>query len=245
MHRIWPLDEVTELDGQALERLYDYPRANWLVVNFVASVDGAVAVNGRAGSLSDGPDKQVLRLGSDLADVLLVGATTAMVEEFRGVHPDELTAQRRRQHGLAAVPPTAVVTSGRSLPPDAPVITEARVPSIVITTESAPEKHRAAWTEAGARVIVAGRGTVDLTAAVRELAGMGLGRIDCEGGPHLFGSLLAEGLVDELRVTASPVLVSGSASRIVKGAEIEPVALELASVVAESDTLLMRYLVRR
>lgn len=245
MRRIWPPEEATDLDDQALETLYRYPSPNWLVVNFVASVDGAVSVNGRAGSLSDDPDRRVLKLGSDLADVLLVGATTAMVEEFRGYHPDDETRARRRAHGLVPVPPTAVVTTGRSLPVDAPVITEAEVPSFVITPSSTPEEQRAAWVDAGATVLTCGTDTVDLGEAVRELADRGLGRIDSEGGPHLFGALLAQGLVDELRVTASPVLVSGAAGRIVAGVEIEPASLELASVVAESDTLLMRYLIRR
>ncbi|MFF0670001.1 hypothetical protein ACFYVE_17520 [Streptomyces tendae] len=40
-----------------------------------------------------------LRLGSDLADVLLIGATTAMVEGLGGVRPDRQTLDRRRRHG--------------------------------------------------------------------------------------------------------------------------------------------------
>jgi hypothetical protein len=38
--------------------------------------------------------------------------------------------------------------------------------------------------------------------------------------------------------------VSGTAGRIATGAGIDPAMLELASVLAESDTLLIRYLVR-
>ncbi|MFD5049953.1 dihydrofolate reductase family protein [Streptomyces tendae] len=58
----------------------------------------------------------MLRLGSDLADVLLIGATTAMVEGLRSVRSDRQTLDRRRRHGLADVPPTAVVSTGGSLP---------------------------------------------------------------------------------------------------------------------------------
>ncbi|TQM37843.1 dihydrofolate reductase family protein [Pseudonocardia cypriaca] len=245
MRRIWPPQDAGELDDEQLEQLYGYPASRWLCVNFVASADGAVSLHGRARELSNEPDQRVLRLGSDLADVLLVGATTAMVEEFRGVHPDDETAARRARHGLAPIPPTAVVTTGRSLPEDAPVVTEAVVPTFVITTEAAPERKRAAWAAAGATVVVAGEREVDLRLAVDTLAGHGLRRVDSEGGAQLFGALLAAGVVDELRLTVSPTLVSGVAGRIATGVEIEPARLELLSVVAESDTLMVRYGVRR
>lgn len=209
----------------------------------MSSADGAVEVDGRAGGLSNPPDRKVLQLGSDLADVLLVGATTALIEKFRGVHSDEHVVQRRRGHGLSPIPPTAVVTTGQTLPPDAPVITDAQVPTIVITCAAAPEESRKAWTAAGAELVITGEETVDLAAAVHALAERGLRRIDCEGGPHLFGSLLAAGLVDELRLTVSPVLVSGAAARIATGAPIPPVDLKLVSVLAEGGVLLLRYLV--
>jgi riboflavin biosynthesis pyrimidine reductase len=244
MRQIWPPQDAGVLDDDELERLYQYPAGRWLAVNFVSSADGAVALHGRARALSNEPDQRVLRLGSDLADVLLVGATTAMVEEFRGVHPDGETAARRQRHGLAPIPPTAVVTTGRTLPADAPVVTEALVPSIVITTAAAPEHKREAWAAAGATVLIAGEHSVDLRFAVDSLAAQGLGRVDSEGGAHLFGSLLAAGIVDELRLTVSPTLVSGAAGRIATGVEIDPARLELLSVVAESDTLMLRYHVR-
>ena len=245
MRQLWPPQQAGELDDERLERLYTYPARRWLCVNFVSSADGAVALHGRARELSNEPDRRVLRLGSDLADVLLVGATTAVVEEFRGVHPDAETAARRERHGLAPIPPTAVVTTGRSLPEDAPVVTEAVVPTFVITTEAAPRRKRDAWAAAGATVVIAGEQEVDLRVALATLAGHGLERVDSEGGAQLFGALLAAGLVDELRLTVSPMLVSGVAGRIATGVGIEPARLELLSVVAESETLMVRYGVLR
>jgi riboflavin biosynthesis pyrimidine reductase len=247
MHLLWPPEHAGRvIDDEELEALYTYPAGRRrLAVNFVASADGAVEIGGRARRLSTPPDRRVLRLGSDLADVLLVGATTAVVEDFRGVHPDPDTLARRRRHGLADVPPTAVVTTGRSLPADAPVITRARVPTIVLTCEAAPADVRRSWSAAGAEVVVAGKEAVDLTAAVALLADRGLSRIDCEGGPHLFGALAASGLVDELRLTISPLLVAGDAGRIAAGPHLDPARLHLVSVLAEDDTLLLRYLTRR
>jgi riboflavin biosynthesis pyrimidine reductase len=250
MRYLGPDGEPHGVDDRELERLYGYPGdRKWMAVNFVSSADGAVEINGRSAGLSGPADQRVYHLGRDLADVVLLGAGTATIEEFNGVHPDERTAQRRRRHGLAPVPPIAVITSGRSLPPDAPVITDALTPTIVITSAVAPPATRDAWAAAGAIVLVAGAGiagrdTVDLPAAVDMLVERGLKRIDCEGGPRLFGSLLAAGLVDELRLTISPLLVSGSADRIVLGTGIDPAALRLASVLTEDDMLMLRYLVR-
>jgi riboflavin biosynthesis pyrimidine reductase len=244
MRQIWP-DNDGEIDDHRLERLYAYPAARkWLVANYVASADGGVEVDGLARRLSNPPDRQVLQLGSDLADVLLVGATTAMVESFRGVHPDETTRERRQRHELREVPPTAVVTTGRSLPADAPVITHARTPTLVITCATAPVAKQKAWEDAGAELLITGEHTVDLAAAIRELTDRGLTRIDCEGGPHLFGSLLAADLVDELRLTISPLLISGTAARIASGFPLEPIDLELASVLAQDGVMLLRYLIQ-
>jgi riboflavin biosynthesis pyrimidine reductase len=245
MRFIWPWDEARVVEDDELERLYSYPAdPRWLAVNYVSSADGAVEVGGRAARLSNAPDQKVLKLGSDLADVLLVGANTAMVEHFEGAHPDEETLRRRRHHGLSAIPPTAVVTTGRTLPADAPVITKAEVPTIVVTCETAPQDKREVWANAGAELLIVGEHTVDLAAAVGALVDRGLGRIDCEGGPHLFGSLIEAGVVDELRLTVSPILVSGTAGRIATGIPIDPVDLELASVLAEDGVMLLRYLVR-
>ncbi|WP_344314042.1 pyrimidine reductase family protein [Fodinicola feengrottensis] len=229
-----------------LERLYGYPPdRRWLAINFVSSVDGAVAVNGRSAELSNAADRRVYRLGADLADVVLIGAGTAVAERYRGIRPDEIGVQRRRRHGLSEVPPVAVVTTGVSLPPDALVVTDVRVPTYVLTCASAPSDVRAAWAAAGAEVVLAGQDRVDLAAALAELEGRGLRRIAGEGGPHLFGSLLAAGLVDELRLTVSPKLVSGAAGRIAAGPPLSPAPVRLASTLTDGDTVLLRYVFDR
>jgi riboflavin biosynthesis pyrimidine reductase len=247
MYRIWPPEAAGDLDRQELERLYGYPgdRRTWLAVNFVSSADGAVTIAGRSRGLSNSADRAVYPLGSGLADVIMVGARTAMVEEFTGIIPDEELLELRKRHGLAPVPPIAVVTSGHSLPPDAPVITDVRTPTIIITCAAVPHELQDAWTAAGADLLIAGAEKVDLAEAVERLAVGGLRRVHCDGGPKLFGELLKAGVVDELRLTLSPLLVSGAAARIASGAVIDPAVLSLDSVLAEDDTLIMRYLIKR
>nr|WP_139320658.1 pyrimidine reductase family protein [Saccharomonospora sp. CUA-673] len=253
MHRLWPPDPSDTghaLSDAELEQLYDYPAGlerPWIQANFVASADGAVAVDDASEGLSSPADKQVFLLGRDLADVILVGAGTALAEGYRGARSGERRRARRRRFGLSDVPPIAVVSRRCTVPADAPVITDTSVPTIVLTTTTAPPERRAALADAGAEVVVAGGETVDLAAAVTLLGERGLLRIDCEGGPHLFGSLVAADLVDELCLTYAPLLAGPGAGRIVAGAP-DPAAamsaprnMELTSLLHEDGFLLARY----
>jgi len=91
-------------------------------------------------------------------------------------------------------------------------------------------------------VIVCGTVSVDLRAVVRELAARGMPQILCEGGPHLFGSLLDADVVDELCLTLSPRLVGGDAGRIAQGAEEADRHFDLRSVLHDDEGyVLLRY----
>lgn len=244
IRQIWPA--ARDLGDDDLEQLYRYPAGpRWLAVNFVSSTDGAITVEGRSGALSTPADRIVYRLGNDLADVVLVGAGTAVAEGFEGMRPDAATAERRRRFGLAPIAPVAVVTTGRSLPPDAPVITKAAVSTLVFTSAAAPAAVREAWASNGARVFVVGETEVPAEGVVSTLVAEGLGRIDCEGGPRLFGSLIEAGVVDEFRLTVAPFLVAGTSSRASVGGVVDPAALELASVLTDGASVLLRYLASR
>ena len=238
-----PIDP-DELDD-VLERLYAYPgdlTAPWTQVNFVSSTDGAVTVEGRSKGLSSPGDKKVFALGRDLADVVLVGAGTAHVEGYRGVKSTELRASRRNRLGLAPVPPIAVVTARCSIEESSTLLTDTVVAPIVLTCEAAPVERRKALADAGADVVVAGEDIVDLPAALDALGERGLRRICCEGGPRLFGGLIADDLVDQLCLTIAPLMAGGDAGRIAVGKLLDgPVELRLASVLTEDGHLMLRY----
>lgn len=245
MHTLWPVDNAKPLDS-ALENCYAYPSTldrPWIRVNFVSSLDGAVSVRGSSRGLSSPADQRVLGLIRDLSEVVLVGAGTALAENYRGVRRTEVRGERRRRLGLSEVPPIAVVSGSGSIPPDSPLITDTIVPTIVFTSGDAPVEHRTALERAGADVVIAGEHEVDVGRVVGELADRGHYRIGCEGGPGLFGSLIAADLVDELCLTVSPLLTSGDASRIAIGPHAEqPRRMRLLSVLhADDSMLLLRY----
>ncbi|MBO0839383.1 MAG: pyrimidine reductase family protein [Sciscionella sp.] len=244
---LYPIAGTDELAETELVRLYDYPRGltrPWLATNFVSSVDGAVTVDGTSRGLSSPADKTVFLLGRDLADVILVGANTALVEGYRGVRESETRIGRRRAAGLSRLPPIAVVSNSGAIPPDSPLIVDTSVPPLVITTKRAGERRRDELAAAGADVVIAGDAEVDLRTALRALDERGLRRITCEGGPRLFGSVIAQDLVDELRLTVSPMLTAGDTGRIATGLPATPARLRLASAIHANDSLLLRYLRR-
>ncbi|WP_068924833.1 pyrimidine reductase family protein [Planobispora rosea] len=239
MRLIHPVTAGEPAPDPDLARLYTYPEGPCLRVNMVASADGGTWLDGLSGGLSGRGDKRIFGVLRGLADVVMAGAATVRAEGYGPARPRE--SWRGLREGRPAAPPVAVVTRGLELDLSSPLFTEAEpdARTIVVTCGAAPAERRAEVAR-HADVIVAGDDRVDLAAAVRQLAVRGLGRVLCEGGATLNGQLAAAGLVDELCLTVSPMLVGGTSSRILDG----PGALSrlrLAHVIEEQGFLFTRY----
>jgi riboflavin biosynthesis pyrimidine reductase len=234
--------DAADLDDDELARLYDYPREHWLRVNFVASADGAAFLDGQSGGLSCDADRRLFRVLRALADVVLVGAGTARTEKYKPARRRPELAPLRA--GRTATPPIALVSRGLELDLASPLFTEAPpdAPTIVITSGASPVERRAATAEV-ADVIVAGEADVDLAGAMAALRDRGLGRVLCEGGPILLGHLIANGLLNELCLTISPLLAGPGASRITAGAPFPSRRMALVHVLRADAALFCRYLV--
>jgi riboflavin biosynthesis pyrimidine reductase len=223
-----------------LAAAYAYPADRpWLRANMIASLDGSAWWGDRTGPLGDERDRELFQLMRGLADVVIVGAGTVRVEGYGPVRPRTEWAALRA--GRSPVPPLAVVSRALNLDFDAPIFTSASERTIVLTTEAAPASQRKA-AEAKADVIVAGQDDVNVRAAVDALIERGHRRLLCEGGPILLAQVAAAGLLDELCLTLSPVLLAGDAARILNGAPLpEPGRYELAHVLTGADYLFLRY----
>ena len=233
-------------DDTELAELYAYPEPldrPWVKVNFISSADGAVALGGRSGGLGDDNDKRVFTLGRTLCDVILVGAGTALVERYRGVKATQIDSAWRVRRGMPPVPPIAVVSRRCSVDPSSLLLTDTELAPIIFTTAAAPEGRRSAVAEAGAEVVLAGADEVDPKTVLAELDRRNLRRVNCEGGPTLFGTMIAADLVDELCLSVAPLLAAGDAGRIANGPVADPpVRLKLASVLHGGGLLMLRYL---
>lgn len=207
----------------------------WLVLNMVASLDGATAVDGVSGALGGAADRVVFHALRGVADVVLVAAGTARAE---GYGPPKARPDGRPGARLA------VVTRSGDLDPAARMFDGGS--PLVLTCEACPPDRREALA-AVAEVVVVGQDDVDLAAALAALGDRGASVVLCEGGPTLNGQLVAADLVDEWCLTLAPLLAGGDAKRAAVGgsAPTPPHALVLdRALVADDGELLLRH-VRR
>ncbi len=231
---------------QALADLYAYPQPmptrGWVRANMVSTLDGSASGgDGKSGSVSGAVDKAVFGVLRGLSDVVLVGAGTVRAEGYHALSAKTDFADRRRALAQHPAPSLAIVTHTGDVPTDTGLF-EGESPTYLVTTSKADiGKLRAL---AGLdHVIVAGDDDLDLSDAVRALAGRGLRRVLLEGGPSLLGSALAAGCVDELCLTWSPLLIAGNGPRITHGPEVA-LRARPAHLIAAEDVLLGRWLVQ-
>ncbi|MES9539975.1 MULTISPECIES: pyrimidine reductase family protein [unclassified Actinomadura] len=227
--------------GEAdLAERYAYPDGTtWLRANMVASLDGAAQRDERSGGLGNAADRHLFLLLRGLADAVVVGAGTVRAEGYGPVRPSEGWDGVRE--GRTPVPPLAIASRSLDLDFDAPVFTEARVPTIVLTTATA-DPVRLKTARERADVIVAGHDSLDFPTAVAELAARGHRRLLCEGGPALLAQITAAGLLDELCLTLSPLLLAGHPAGILNGPPLPvPPEMTLADALQDGDFLFLRY----
>ncbi|MGB3375576.1 MAG: pyrimidine reductase family protein [Microbacterium sp.] len=244
--RIWP-DPASDLDDAALRTVTAFPAdRTWLRMNFIASLDGAATQDGRSGGLGDPADRRMFDLLRREADVVLLGAGTARIEGYGGMRLSDEEAAWRTDAGLAPQPTFALVSRSLELDPASPIFTDAPTRPIVYTVASAPVARREELAQV-ADVVVTGDEDADGSRIRQDLADRGLHRIHSEGGPHLFGAMLAAGAVDALHLTLAPSLEVGRAGRIARpvipDAPSLPAQASLATVLRAGDELLLHYLI--
>jgi riboflavin biosynthesis pyrimidine reductase len=224
--------------------------------NFVETLDGVVAIPSepRTNRLVSGDseaDRFVMGLLRACADVVLLGSGTlrgspASVWTAERAHPAGASAfaELRSRLGLAPEPALAVLTASGSLDPAHPALARG---AVVLTTASGAERCRK-LPDAVEVVPLPGGTRVDPTAAVGFLRERGNRSILSEAGPHVFGSLLAAGLVDELFLTVSPLLAGrsepGRRLGLVEGEELLPgraAPARLLGIRRDNAHLFLRY----
>lgn len=208
--------------------------------NFISSLDGAATQDGRAGGLGNADDQRLMGVLRMLSDVVLVGAGTLRVEGYGSLGQSAEHRAWRVERGLPGDPTLAVVSGQLHLDATSRPFADAPVRPIVFTLASAPEKRRAALAEV-ADVIDCGDDQFDPHLMLSHLTDRGLRHVLCEGGPHLFGTMVAEGCIDELCLTLSPVIENGPSLRITAGSPQTPHWMRLVHAIPAGDLLLLRY----
>jgi len=214
----------------------------YVLVNMVASLDGAVAVDGVTKALGHPTDRAVFLSLRVLADAVLVGSTTIRSERYGPVRPTLEERAARSRRGQLPTPPVVVVSKSMCFDWDSPFFAEAAQRPIIFSPDdtSVSKREQAAQV---ADVVACGSGRVDLVAAMAELRRRGIRLLLCEGGPTLNAELFASGLVDELCLTVAPLVVAGAATRgIVAATGVAGVLpFTLVHVLKDDGFLFLRY----
>ncbi|MER2267681.1 bifunctional diaminohydroxyphosphoribosylaminopyrimidine deaminase/5-amino-6-(5-phosphoribosylamino)uracil reductase RibD [Methylobacterium oxalidis] len=164
--------------------------------------DGFAAASGKerlriTGPIADG----AVHLWRAHADAIMVGIGTARADD------PSLTV---RLPGLSDRSPLRVIIDSQlRLQPASALVRGARdVPTLVVSTRSAPAHARRTLQTLGVEVVCLpadATGRVDLRAALSALAERGITRICSEGGPLLADTLAAAGCVDACTLISGPV----------------------------------------
>lgn len=174
------------LTDPELARMYSAPSTPWVRAVMVSSPSGhTTGPSGSSRDISGPHDLNVMTFLRSISDVVMVGATTAVRENYGAIK-----VRASRQKGT---PPRLCIVSGSGHFE----VTEAIAAANPLVITHHPHDHLFDFAD----VIVAR----DLPTAIRSLHANGYSRIDCEGGATLVQSMLNDGLIDEVDLTISPI----------------------------------------
>ena len=186
--------------------------------NFVSSIDGIVALEGGtapSGGIISGRnemDRFVMGLLRAFADAVLVGAGTCRAEGAKALWTPEYIfpaaaeafAALRQSLKRQKTPRLVIVTARGDLDPSQRAI---QVGALVLTTTAAASRLRKVLPQASEVRAISDAERIGVDEIFAVLKAEGHQTILTEGGPHLFGQLVAHNRVDELFLTVAPKLV--------------------------------------
>lgn len=200
-----------------------WPDRPWVVSTMIASLNGAIAIDGRSGPLGNDTDRALLLAMRRVCDAILVGASTARGEGYR---PSSITHLQ-------------IVVASRTANEDWDAALWHDSRTTLLTCDAAVRRVPAHVT-----TLVAGDDSLDLPHAMHLLRDRGIERLDCEGGPRLNGAMIESDLFDELSLTVAPLIVGGAHTGPVAGAPagIATRGFRLVHALPDDDHLFLRYL---
>jgi riboflavin biosynthesis pyrimidine reductase len=216
------------------------PHRPYTVVNFVASADGRASVDGGSTGLGDAGDRAVFHALRGCADALLVGTGTLRAERYGALVRDPDVVRLRRSLRLPAQPPLVTITRSGSVP---------RIPllddpgSTLIVYAGAEVDLEPAAHAATVEIVRRNPDGLAVAAVLADLrAARGVGLLLCEGGPAIFGELIAARVCDELFLTLAAKLAGGDEGAITSDLQLpEPLALTLRWALEQDGSLYLRY----
>jgi riboflavin biosynthesis pyrimidine reductase len=182
---------------------YEPQSSNWVRANMIISQDGHfVGPSDSSRDLTSEADLKLLLLLRALSDVVLVGANTARVENYRQPKAREEFAFLNRRP-----PRLAVISSSLKLDTTSNIFHGGFHRTLVI---NAGDNVASEELLDVADVISVRSDEAFATSLIATLAELKLSKVTCEGGPTLLSQLLLADVVDEYDLTVSPTKFGGS-----------------------------------
>jgi 2,5-diamino-6-(ribosylamino)-4(3H)-pyrimidinone 5'-phosphate reductase len=180
-----------------------------VVVNAAMSADGKLSSREREQIAISGPRDfdRVDTLRAD-SDAVMVGVGTVLADDPSLTLDSDRRRADRLERGDPASPARVVADSQLRTPLDARVLSD-DAETVLLAGADAPGERASQLESAGATVLRAGRGRVDLPAALSALESRGIDQLMVEGGGELIYSLFAADLVDRLSVFVGSLVIGG------------------------------------
>jgi riboflavin biosynthesis pyrimidine reductase len=246
------LFQVDESDGVQLPEdlreqygswcLRELPDRPYVYSNFVMSHDGHISFNmpefvgGGPVSLFNAHDQWLMALLRARADAVMVGANTLRSEpdhiwtaEFICPQHSERFSRLRIDEGRTVPPVQIFVSHDGDIHAGAAIFRTPGMQIIVVTPAVGTQRAREVLRDfPNVQFIENGQTMVDLVPVLQALRkDHGIRSLLCEGGPHLYGSMVAANAVHDEFLTVSPIVIGNSREHsqrpnLVEGAAFTP-----------------------
>jgi 2,5-diamino-6-(ribosylamino)-4(3H)-pyrimidinone 5'-phosphate reductase len=224
------------------------PPLPFVFINVAMTADGKIAPANRHFEAFGGPrDRQHLLELRATADAVMSGARTIDLNRVMLGPGPALYRRRRLRRGLAEFNLRVIVSGAGTIDPQAEIFKHRFSPIIILTTDRIAKSRLARLRPLADDVKICGTTELDFSEACRWLRKKWkVRRLLCEGGGELNSALFQAGLVNEVHLTVSPILLGGrSAPTLADGVGVTKLAdaarFRLASMKRSGSEMFLVY----
>ena len=183
----------------------------YVILNAAMSIDGKISTRKNDSAISSKLDLVRVHKLRSTVDGIMIGISTVLED-------DPMLNVRYSTTGMKN-PTRIIIDSKARIPLNSRIIDSSnKIQTIIAVTHNASSRKINEIQKKGAQVLVYGNGKVNLRNLFQQLEKKGLKKIIVEGGGEINWSVLKLGLVNELVVTISPVVIGGrDAKTLVEG----------------------------
>lgn len=204
----------------------------YVILNAAMSLDGKIATKSGESKFSSKEDLCAVHRIRAKVDAIMVGINTVLRDN------PQLTIRYAKGKN-----PIRIVIDSRARTPLNSNVLKRNGKALIVVSEQAPKKKIERLREKGAKVLICGRKNVNLKKLMELL---NVKKILLDGGATLNWSMIKGGLVDEIRVAISPIVVGGrEAIGLVEGSGFSKISsspkFRLKSIKKLGNNLVLNY----